>query len=76
MKEQPWGIRIAAVAFATAAGLGSHVEAAGAVNSCKTTAGAALRSCKASIVSTTAPWRCFDNCGSVRRFQCGLLAST
>jgi hypothetical protein len=54
MKEHPWRIRIAAVAFATVASLGLHVEAAGAINSCKTSAGAALRSCKASAQSDKA----------------------
>ncbi len=47
MKTPPWKIRVAALALVTAASLGSHVDAARAINSCKATAAGGLHSCKA-----------------------------
>ena len=41
-----WKTRVAAVAFVTAAGLGSHASAARAIDSCKASSEAASRACK------------------------------
>jgi hypothetical protein len=63
MREHRWRTSAAALAFATAASLGSHVDAARARNSCKATAERGLRSCKAAAQGDK--WLALGKCANL-----------
>jgi hypothetical protein len=63
MKGHCRRISVAVLAFATAAGLGSHADAAKASNSCKATAEGGLRSCKTTAQSDK--WLALGKCANL-----------